>query len=53
MIFLNEKDSPTERDEIDLLTGSGGEDGPGRAWAGTILSNLISAAGKKILLLFL
>jgi len=32
MIFLNEKDGPDERDEIDLLTGSGGEDG----WRGAV-----------------
>jgi hypothetical protein len=29
MIFLDEKDGPDEIDEIDLLTGSGGEDGWG------------------------
>jgi hypothetical protein len=26
MIFLDEKGGPDERDEIDLLTGSGGEE---------------------------
>jgi hypothetical protein len=29
MIFLDEKDGPDERDERDLFTGSGGEDGWG------------------------
>jgi hypothetical protein len=34
MIFLNEKDGPDERDEIDLLTRSEGEDGWGGAVTG-------------------
>jgi len=41
MIFLN------ERDEIDLLTGSGGEDGRGCAWTGPILSSLIITREKR------
>jgi hypothetical protein len=47
MNFLDEKDGPDQRDEIDLLTKS--EDGRGRAWTGPILSNLRSPRKKDAL----